>query len=139
MNNVSITGWLTKPPELNRYDSGSLKAKFSLKVYRNYQKSGEQKQVSFILCEAWGKIAENLCNHKADGKGELGITGELIQDRWEKDGQKHSKVYINATRIDYLRDGDNKPQGDNPQARPPAPEPVENHPHGVPDYDEIPF
>ena len=137
MNSVSITGWLVKPPELQWHGSGSCKAKFSLKVYRNYQKAGERKQVSFILCEAWGNLAENLCNHKSGGKGELGVTGELIQDRWEKDGQKYSKVYVNAARIDYLRNGDDNPQGQ-PQPRPPAPEARPVSAGGV-DRSEIPF
>ena len=131
MNNVSITGWLVKPPELQWFDSGSCKAKFSIKVYRNYQKGQERKEVSFFNCEVWGKIAENLCSHKADGSGELGVTGELLQDRWESNGQKQSRVYIKADRIDFLRNGDSN----NSQPRPPAPES-----RSVTAYDEsIPF
>ena len=49
----------------------------------------------------WGKPAENI---KAKiHKGLLiGISGRLKQDRWEKDGQKKSKIYINADSIQIL-------------------------------------
>lgn len=142
MNVVSITGWLLpkKPPEIKYFGSGSHRTRFVLKVNRNYQKSGEDKKVSFISCEVWGKPAENLFNRKGNGVGELGITGELVQDRWEKDGQKQSRVYINVSRIDYLRNGDDQQQTTG-QPRPPAPQaqPVESYGKPIEDYDEVSF
>ena len=40
---------------------------------------------------------------------QVAIDGELRQDRWEKDGQKHSKVYIVANNVQLLggKDSDN--------------------------------
>ena len=48
---------------------------------------------NFIDCTAWGKTAETIANHFAKGK-QIGVSGRLRQDRWEKDGQKRSKVGV---------------------------------------------
>lgn len=142
MNNVSIIGRLTMEPELRFYGSGSCKARFSIAVDRNYQKQGQEKQVSFFWCEVWGKSAENLCQYRGQGD-QIAVTGELIQERWLEGSETRSRIYINANRIDYLRKK-GEGNGQQTQPRPPAPEarPVEgynNQPHGAPDYESIPF
>lgn len=141
MNNVSIIGRLSMTPELRWYESGSCKARFSIAVDRNYQKQGQEKKVSFFWCEVWGKPAENLCQYRDQGD-QVAVTGELIQERWLEDSESRSRVYINASRIDYLRKkGEGNGQQQNSQPRPPAPEgkPVATG-GSAPDYDpDIPF
>ena len=133
MNNVSIIGRLTMDPELRFYESGSCKAQFSIAVDRNYQKQGQEKQTSFFWCEVWGKPAESLCQYRSQGD-QVGVTGELIQERWQEGSETRSRIYINAARIDYLRKkGEGNGSGQQ-QRRPPAPAAKPIGMHGNDDY-----
>ena len=49
----------------------------------------------------WGKTAENLKPYLTKGK-QIAVEGYLRQDRWEKDGQKFSKVGIVADSVMLL-------------------------------------
>jgi single-strand DNA-binding protein len=50
----------------------------------------------FLDVEAWGRTAEVV--EKYAGKGKLvTVDGRLEQQRWEKDGQKRSKVIVVAS------------------------------------------
>jgi single-strand DNA-binding protein len=61
---------------------------------------GIEKEVSFFDVEAWGLLAEN-CN--ALGKKGRGVRlfGRLKQERWEKDGDRRSKVVIVAEHVEW--------------------------------------
>jgi len=59
-----------------------------------------KKTAERLLLELKGKLAEATAKI---GKGQrLIITGRLKQDRWEKDGEKHSKHYVVAERIERV-------------------------------------
>lgn len=143
MNVITVIGRLAFDPELRFTDGGKPVARFRIAVERLYKKDA----VSYFDCETWNKPAENLCNHKKKGD-ELGVTGELVSEPWQdKDGNKRQGIKIVASRIDWLR---NKQDS---QSRPAEAAPVYdsrpmdsyqdpgaiNQPHGVPDYDQIPF
>ena len=51
-------------------------------------------------------MAENLRPYLLKGK-RIGIDGNLRQNRWEKDGQKFSRVEINANSIQLLSSAEN--------------------------------
>jgi len=88
------------------YTSGGMAiGKFSLAVNRK-KKSGEQwvDEASFFDVTCFGKTAENLSQYMTKGK-QVGVDGSLHQDRWEKDGQNHSRVVINADNIQLLGGG----------------------------------
>lgn len=57
----------------------------------------------------WGKTADNVSRYFSKGRM-IAVTGELRHHRWEQDGQKRSKVEVNASRFDFCgdkpRDGD---------------------------------
>jgi len=52
----------------------------------------------------WGKTAESLNQYLVKGK-QVGIEGQLRQNRWEQDGQARSKVEIFATNVMLLGGG----------------------------------
>lgn len=95
MNNVCIIGNLTKDVELRYTPQGTAVGQFSIAV--NELKD----EVSFFEVVCFGKTAENCQQYIAKGS-KVGVSGRLKQDRWEKDGQKRSKVRVIAQRVEFL-------------------------------------
>ena len=100
-NRVSIIGRTTK--EIGEKDygytpNGKAKLNLSLAVNDGY---GENKSVSYFDVIYWGKPAEAIKPYITKGK-QLAIDGRLKQDRWEKDGNKYSRIYIIADSIQLL-------------------------------------
>jgi len=96
LNTVTITGRLTKDPELKSTTTGKNVVSFSVAV--NGYKEGD---TSFIDVTAWEKTAELVANHFSKGSRIL-LQGQLQQRTWDKDGQKHSKIEINAREIVFI-------------------------------------
>lgn len=96
MNHVSIIGRLTRDPETVMTQGGTELVQFAVAV--DGRKEGE---VSFFDCKAFGKTAENVARYKHKGE-QVGISGHLVQERWETGGQKRSAVRIVAERVDFI-------------------------------------
>lgn len=110
LNHVVVIGRLTKGLDDSNFgylQSGTARANISLAVNRS-RKDGEQwvDDVSFLDVTIWGKTAENLKPYLQKGK-QVAIDGYLKQDRWEKDGQKFSKVYIVANSVQLINNTSN--------------------------------
>lgn len=99
-NNVFITGAnLTADPELRFTKGGKAFATFSVADNRRWTADGGVKEeVSFFNCTAWGALAENAAAslHKGD---RVNVSGRLEQQRWEKDGERHSTIKIVAQEV----------------------------------------
>jgi single-strand DNA-binding protein len=129
INSVILVGRLTRDMEM-KYLPGTNTAlgNISLAVNRSAKKDDEWKdEVSYFDITVWGKQAEGLQKYLIKGK-QIGVEGELIQERWEKEGQQHSRVKVTARKIQLLSDPRNSGTTTN------APPPQENN------YaDDIPF
>lgn len=102
INNVVIVGRLTRDAELKYTSAGTAVSKISIAVNRSIKKNGQwQKEASFFDVTLWGKTAESLQKFLTKGT-QVGVQGELVQQRWEKDGQSRSKVEINCRTIQLL-------------------------------------
>ena len=136
VNSVALVGRLTRDAELKYTQSGT--ALINLGIANNYSvKKGEtwEDEVSFFDGTLWGKLAESLAQYLLKGK-QIAITGEIRQQRWEKDGQNRSKVVININTIQLLggkSEGSESSAPTNPTA-PTAQEPPK--PQGNP-WDDI--
>lgn len=94
--------------------NGTAKAVVSLAVNRSVKKNGNWvDEVSFIYVTIWGKTAENLKQYLKKGT-QICVCGYLTQDRWEKDGQMQSKIYVNAESVQLLGGGKSEAQETNP-------------------------
>ena len=102
INHVIIVGRLTRAAEISYLPSGVAVAKISIAVNRS-RKNGDQwvEEVSYFDSAIFGKTAENLKPYLSKGK-QIGLEGHLKQDRWEKDGQKFSKISIVADNVQLL-------------------------------------
>ena len=81
MNNVNLTGRITKDPELKTTPSGKNYLMFIIAVDRGYKDAQGNKQSDFIPCVAW--------NSQADFIGKYVKKGNLI----EVTGQIQSRNY----------------------------------------------
>jgi len=91
MNSVSIIGRLTRDPEQVATKGGTEMTTFSIAV------DGRKDEVNFFDC----KTAELVAKYKAKGE-QVGVTGRLVQERWEKDGMKRSAVRIIAEQVTFI-------------------------------------
>lgn len=101
LNKTNIIGRLTQDASLE-YAAGSGAAilKFSIATDHMKKKDGTT-DTSFFNCKAFGKLAENLNPYLKKGK-QVAIAAFLKQERWEKDGQKQSRVILNCEEIQLL-------------------------------------
>ena len=104
LNHVVLIGRLTRDAELKSIASGQAVCKFSIAVNRR-RKNGDQweDEASFFDITLWGKQGEALNQYLLKGK-QVGVDGELRQDRWQQDGQSRSKIEIVANNIQLLGD-----------------------------------
>lgn len=109
LNNITMTGRLTRDPETRHTQSGLAVCKFQLAS--NGFKDGD---TCFVRCTAFGKRAESL--HKHFSKGDrIGITGRLKLDQWEdkNTGQKREAHGIDVNDwafVDSAKSGGGKPK-----------------------------
>lgn len=94
-NKVILIGRLTKDPESREISSDKRVATFSMAV------DGYGEKVNFFDCEAWGQPGEYIYEFLKKGS-QLVIDGELVQQTWEKDGQKHSRVIVRVSKAQSL-------------------------------------
>lgn len=81
---------------------GTARLNISIAVNRREKRNGEwADRVSYFDVTIWGKTAENIKSYLHKGK-QIAVEGYLDQQRWEKDGQKYSKVCIIADNVQLL-------------------------------------
>ena len=107
LNHVVLIGRLTQDlgsdeRSFGYVGNGQARANVSIAVNRS-KKEGDQwvDEVNYFNITIWGKTAENLKPYLTKGK-QICVEGHLKQDRWEKDGQKQSRVTIVADQVQLL-------------------------------------
>lgn len=106
INAVTITGNLTRDPELRPLGSSGYNV-CELSIALNERvKQGEEwvDRVSYVDVSVFGGQGQACADHLAKGRP-VAITGRLRQDRWEKDGNKRSKLYVVANAVQFLPTG----------------------------------
>lgn len=119
LNNISVIGRMTRDLDGRAFGytpNGKARLNISIAVNDGY---GENEYTSYFDVVIWGKTAENIKPYIGKGK-QLCINGRLRQDRWEKDGQKNSRVTIVAETVQLLGGRDNGAQQSAPQQQAPA-------------------
>lgn len=121
INHVALVGRLTNdigsnPKAFSYLQDGKAKASVSIAVNRSQKKQDGSytDDVSFFDVVIWGKLAENLKPYLSKGK-QIAVDGYLKQDRWQKDGQKFSRVTIVANNVELLGGKNTDNQANNQQ------------------------
>ena len=101
-NRVILVGNLTRDPELRYIPSGTAVSEIGLAV-NDRVKRGDQwvEETTFVDVTLWARTAEVANEYLSKGSSVL-IEGRLKLDRWEKDGQKHSKLRVIGERMQML-------------------------------------
>lgn len=114
MNNVGLTGRITKDLELKYTQNGKAYCRFTLAVDRGLSKEKKQEAeangqptVDFINCVAWGKVAETINRYTAKGKKVL-VYGSIETGSYTvQDGSKRYTTDVLVNRAEILEFADN--------------------------------
>jgi single-strand DNA-binding protein len=90
MNEVYLAGNLTKDFNLAQTKSGKSYATNSVAINKVIDGN---KSTTFVDFTCWGKTAELAAQNYKKGEPFV-FTGELMNQEWEKDGKKYSKLAI---------------------------------------------
>jgi single-strand DNA-binding protein len=101
-NTITLTGNVTRDPELRYTGGNQAVATFGLAVNRrwqNRQTNEWEESTSFFDVVSWGSLAENVADSLSKGTRVL-VNGRLEQRSWEtQDGEKRSKIEVVADEI----------------------------------------
>jgi single-strand DNA-binding protein len=96
MNRVTITGRLTKDPELTDRDGTQV---CDLRIAENGGRNG---QPMYVDVAVFRRQAEVCAQHLRKGRL-VGVTGQLRYSEWQaQDGSKRSKHSVVAQRVEFL-------------------------------------
>lgn len=102
INNVTLTGRITKDLEKHETGKGTSVVNFSLAVDRRFKNANGDHDADFIGIQAWGMTADLLC--KYCGKGSLvGIEGRIQTRNYENNqGQRVYVTEVVAENVTFL-------------------------------------
>lgn len=96
INNVVLTGRLTKDLDLRYTSNGTAVATGTLAVNRSFKNADGDYEADYPRIQVWRKAAENLANFTQKGSL-IGIEGRIQTGSYEKDGQR---VYTTEIVVD---------------------------------------
>ena len=137
MNKVTLTGRLTKDPEIRYSQSAQPVAitRFSIAVNRKFKKDGEP-DADFINCLSFGKLAEFIGKYFTKGKM-IGIAGSIVTNSWMDDiGQKRYSTEIKVEEAEFL---EKKESSDNVSNEKHLEESFVESQEGIHDEDKLPY
>lgn len=101
-NTTTLTGNVTREPELRFTNSGIAICNFGLAVNRRWKgQSGDwEEETSFFDVKVWKQVAENVAGSVQKGD-RVTVIGRLDQEKWEdkETQQPRSKVVITADEV----------------------------------------
>lgn len=101
-NRVILVGNLTRDPELRYIPSGTPVTDIGLAVNDRVKRNDQWvEETTFVDVTLWARQAEVASEYLSKGSPVL-IEGRLKLDRWEKDGQKFSKLRVVGERMQML-------------------------------------
>ena len=109
VNQVNVLGNVTRDPEIRYLQNGTAVCELGVAINEK-TKNGRGEWVDspvFIEATLWARTAEIAGEYLRKGDPVF-ISGRLKLDRWEKDGQKYSKLKVIGERLQLLggkRDG----------------------------------
>lgn len=115
MNQVNLTGRLSRDVELRYTQSGKAVGTGSIAVTRKFKSANGERETDFINFTMWGKTVENFANFTHKGS-QVGLSGSWQVRNYEnKDGQR---VYVNELVADNFDLLESKSQSQNQTAQP---------------------
>jgi single-strand DNA-binding protein len=101
-NTTTLSGNLTRDPEIRYSKEGQASAIFGLAVNRRWQTRGAdtwEEATSFFDVVCWRELAENVAMSLVKGSRVI-VTGRLEQHSWETEtGERRSRVEVTADEV----------------------------------------
>lgn len=101
-NTTTLSGNLTRDPEIRYTRDGQANATFGLAVNRRWQPRGSEEweeAASFFDIVCWRELAENVALSLVKGSRVV-VTGRLDQNVWETElGERRSRVEVTADEV----------------------------------------
>lgn len=98
MNDVKLSGRLTRDPELKHTPAGVPVATFSLAVDRKFNRE----EADFIPIVAWRKTAEFVAKYFRKGQRIIIASGRIKVDPYtDKDGNKRTRFSVVADEVEF--------------------------------------
>jgi single-strand DNA-binding protein len=101
-NTTTLSGNLTRDPEIRYTREGQANATFGLAVNRRWQPRGSdtwEESTSFFDVVCWRELAENVALSLVKGARVI-VTGRLEQHTWETEmGERRSRVEVTADEV----------------------------------------
>ncbi len=101
-NATTLSGNLTRDPEIRYTRDGQAHATFGMAVNRRWQPRGSdewEEATSFFDVVCWRDLAENVALSLVKGSRVI-VTGRLEQSSWENDnGERRSRVEVSAEEV----------------------------------------
>jgi single-strand DNA-binding protein len=104
INRVTITGNLTRDPELKSLPSGTAVCALSVAVNgrrKNGQTGQWEEEPNYFDVTVWGAQGENCAKYLTKGRG-VAIDGRLQWREWGEEGAKRQAVDIVAENVQFL-------------------------------------
>lgn len=109
INNVNLTGRLTRDPDVHYTDGGKTIARFTTAVDRRFKQEGGP-TADFISCVAFGKAAEFIEKYFRKGM-KIEITGRLQTGSYTN--QEGTKIYTTDVIAEQVGFGESKSASNN--------------------------
>lgn len=111
INNVVLTGRLTKDPELKYTANGVAVASFTVAVNRAFTNQSGEREADFINCVAWKKTAETIASYTKKGML-IGVEGRIQTRHYDNnDGQRVYVTEIVVEKFTFLESKNNANTG----------------------------
>lgn len=103
INTVNITGNLVRDPEVKMTKSNTpfMEITVAVNERKNNGNGDWEDYPNYIDCTLYGSRAEAVARYISKGS-KVSINGKLHQDRWEKDGQKRTKLRVVISDIEFM-------------------------------------
>ena len=108
LNTVALIGRMGSDPELKQTSNGKGYVQFNIANNRDF---GEAKRVNWINCIAFDPVASLIAKYIKKGNKAL-FTGELQENKWEKDGKSYSKLCVLVENVEFLESNGSGSKGE---------------------------
>lgn len=100
MNNVNLTGRLTRDIDLRKTQSNLSVCNFTIALNNGKDEQGNERPATFINCKAWRNSADFLDRYARKGS-RIGIVGSLETEKFkDRDGNERTSTYVLAQRVE---------------------------------------
>lgn len=100
MNNVQLSGRLTKDPDVRTTTGGKKYARITVAVSRNHKTASQQ--ADFINCVAWDKLADILEKYFQKGKGIVISKGRITTNAFtNKEGKRVNTTDVTIEEMEF--------------------------------------